>query len=148
PPALAATDTPPPPPRAGLEAPGFTPMTERPELQNSERVRELLVSEYPPLLRDAGIGGMVVVWFYIDRQGRVARALLSKTSGYRALDEAALRVAAGMEFTPAKHRDAVVPVWVEIPIVFRADGKKTDTAGVVPPSRRDLDAVRAVRTAA
>jgi hypothetical protein len=42
-------------------APTFTPMTVRPELQNRADVQRALVRNYPPLLRDAGIGGSPTV---------------------------------------------------------------------------------------
>lgn len=116
----------PPPPSAASgsddisRAPTFTPMTVRPELQNSGDIQRALVRNYPPLLRDAGIGGTPVVWFFIDENGRVVRTLLSKSSGYPALDEAAINVANQMRFSPALNRDKKVQVWVEIPIVFTA----------------------------
>ena len=95
-------------------------MTVRPELRNSSAVQAALVRNYPPLLRDAGIGGSPVVWFFIDENGKVIKTQLSKPSGYQALDEAALNVAQLMQFSPAYNRDKKVPVWVEIPIVFTA----------------------------
>jgi TonB family protein len=102
------------------DAPTFTPMTVRPELVNAGDVQRALIRNYPPVLRDAGIGGTAVVWFYIDEDGTVRKTQMSKSSGYPALDEAALRVAAAMQFSPARNRDRIVPVWVEIPIMFTA----------------------------
>jgi periplasmic protein TonB len=116
----------PPPPTASSgdgdisRAPTFTPMTVRPELRNQAEVQRALVRNYPPLLRDAGIGGTPVVWFFIDENGRVVRTQLSRSSGYPALDEAAINVAQVMQFSPALNRDRRVQVWVEIPIVFTA----------------------------
>lgn len=117
----------PPPPTATASgnadlaaAPTFTPMTVRPELRNASTVQAALVRNYPPLLRDAGIGGSPVVWFFIDEGGKVIKTQLSKSSGYTALDEAALKVADIMQFSPAFNRDKKVPVWVEIPVVFTA----------------------------
>ncbi|HSK21382.1 MAG TPA: TonB family protein [Longimicrobiales bacterium] len=104
------------------DAPVFTPMTRAPELQNRQDVQTALVRNYPPLLRDAGIGGAPTVHFFIDDQGVVQKVLISKSSGYPALDDAALRVAATMQFTPGYNRDKPVSVWVEIPIVFTAKG--------------------------
>lgn len=115
---------PPPPTASGSEdisrAPTFTPMTVRPELRNQAEVQRALVRNYPPLLRDAGIGGTPVVWFFIDENGRVLRTQLSQSSGYDALDAAAIAVANQMQFSPALNRDKRVQVWVEIPIVFTA----------------------------
>jgi protein TonB len=116
----------PPPPSASAgdadlsAAPVFTPMTVRPELLNRPEVQRALVRNYPPLLRDAGIGGSPTVHFFIDENGRVLRRLLSQESGYPALDEAAMAVAEVMRFSPALNRDKKVQVWVEIPIIFSA----------------------------
>jgi hypothetical protein len=54
----------------------------------------------------------------------VLRTQLSKSSGYPALDEAAIAVAKQMQFSPALNRDKKVQVWVEIPIVFTANSKR------------------------
>ena len=102
--------------------PVFTPMTRRPELQNRDEVQSALVRNYPPLLRDAGIGGSPTVHFFIDETGTVKKTQISKRSGYPALDDAALRVAQTMRFSPAYNRDRAVSVWIEIPIVFTANG--------------------------
>ena len=108
--------------RAG---PTFTPFTIRPDLVNRSEVMEALSEEYPPLLRDAGVGGQVNVWFFIDATGEVLEARVMEPSEHAALDEAALRVAMRMEFTPALNRSRPVPVWVAFPIMFRADGGQT-----------------------
>jgi periplasmic protein TonB len=100
--------------------PTFTPMTQRPELQNVLDVQRALVRSYPPELRDAGISGTPVLWVFVDEQGVVQRLQLSRTSGHDALDRAALEVATMMRFSPAMNRDRVVAVWIEIPVVFTA----------------------------
>jgi protein TonB len=104
---------------ADPETPSFTPHTVKPRLINLADVERALVREYPPLLRDAGIGGTVTVWLFIDAEGRVANTKIDKESGYAQLDEAAREVASIMRFTPAQNRDLKVPVWVSIPIRFR-----------------------------
>jgi protein TonB len=113
----------PPPPTASASedisaAPRFTPFTVRPELKNRTEVQRALERNYPPLLRDAGIGGETLVWFFIDESGRVQKTQINKSSGYDALDKAALQVAEVMQFSAALNRDKKVPVWVAIPIVF------------------------------
>jgi TonB family protein len=115
---------PPPPARRAvarseiIAAPMFTPYTEKPELRNGEETARALQRNYPPLLRDAGIGGTATVWFLIDEEGVVVRSELAKTSGYEALDVAALTVAETMEFLPARNRGEPVLVWVQIPVSF------------------------------
>ncbi len=113
----------PPPPTASSgtdlsAAPVFTPMTVRPRILNASEVERALTANYPPLLRDAGIGGTVEVWFFIDETGKVIRNQINKSSGYEALDAAALDVAKVIRVSPAENRGERVPVWVSIPITF------------------------------
>jgi protein TonB len=102
------------------DAPIFTPVTVRPELKNREEVARALERLYPPLLRDAGVGGTAVVWCLIDEEGRVIKTQLKVPSGHDALDRAALEVGNLMRFTPALNRDQRVKVWIQLPIVFTA----------------------------
>ena len=109
-------DLPPPPTETRVDiaaAPTFTPMTVRPEIRNRSTVIQAMERGYPPILRDAGIGGQVLVL------GRGIDNRIANSSGNAQLDDAALRVASVYEFTPALNRDQVVPVWVQIPITFQ-----------------------------
>jgi periplasmic protein TonB len=74
--------------------------------------------DYPPLLRDQGVEG--VVWFKIrvESDGRPAEILMAKGSGYRLLDEAALRAVRRWRFLPARHGEQSLASWVEFPIRF------------------------------
>jgi periplasmic protein TonB len=100
--------------------PIFTPMTVRPTIRNMDEVARALQRFYPPLLRDAGIGGTVVVWILIDEQGNVERTQVQRSSGQAALDDAALRVGEVIDFSPAMNRDRPARVWVQWPIAFRS----------------------------
>jgi TonB family protein len=100
------------------ERPVFTPYTVKPELLDPDQVAETLRRLYPPLLKDAGIGGTTILWFHIDEAGTVVNAIPFRSSGYQALDQAAADVAFTMRFLPALHHDRTVPVWVQIPITF------------------------------
>ncbi|MFW5951249.1 MAG: M56 family metallopeptidase [Gemmatimonadota bacterium] len=100
------------------DAPTFTPFTVAPQLENAEEVKAALQQLYPPLLKDAGIGGTANVWFLIDAEGKVRRTVLNRTSGHDALDQAALKVADRMRFAPAMNRDVAAPVWVALDIAF------------------------------
>jgi TonB family protein len=114
-------DLPPPPSEREHDissAPVFTPMTVRPEIKNVNEVIRAMEREYPAILRDAGIGGRVVVWFFIDENGTVRDTRISQTSGHTGLDEAAIKVADVYRFTPALNRDKKVQVWVQFPITF------------------------------
>jgi protein TonB len=111
---------PPPPSDASRigDQPVFTPYTVRPEIKNRREAVRIVERYYPKLLKDAGIGGKVNVWVFIDTNGIVKNAQVQQGSGNSALDDAALRAAREFEFTPALNRDKKVPVWVAIPITF------------------------------
>ncbi len=100
-------------------APTFTPYTVAPELKNRDAVRRALERYYPPMLRDAGIGGTTVIWALIDEKGFVMKTQVKKSSGYPQLDDAAMKVGDMMQFSPGMNRDVTVKVWVQLPIVFK-----------------------------
>ena len=108
----------PPTDTADAEGPRFTPFTVAPEIVNRPEVSQALQSEYPPVLREAGIGGTALLYFFIDREGVVSDVRIHESSGHAALDEAALRVARVFRFSPAMNRDQRVPVWIQIPLTF------------------------------
>jgi TonB family protein len=100
--------------------PVFTPFTVFPGIRNREAVVRALEREYPPSLRDAGMGGTVLMALYLDEDGRVRRVSLERSSGHGALDRIALRAADIIQFSPALNRDQKRPVWVSLPLEFRA----------------------------
>lgn len=100
-------------------APSFTPYTIAPELRNRSEIARLLERHYPPLMRDAGLGGVVMMWVFIDANGGVKKVQVKETSGLLPLDSAAVKVSSAMRFSPAQNRDIKVPVWVALPIQFK-----------------------------
>lgn len=114
----------PPPPTASEEldisaAPTFTPFTVAPEILNRSELQDAMARSYPTLLREAGIGGVVRVFFFIDENGTVQQTRIDQSSGHQQLDEAALAVASLYRFSPALNRDKRVKVWVSFPIMFQ-----------------------------
>lgn len=110
-----------PPPAAAADPSGFevwVPSMVKPELLNRTEIRRVLEQQYPPALRAMGIGGRVMTQLWLDQEGNVVQAKVAVPSEHPALDEAALKVAQRMRFSPALNRDQPVRVIVEIPIVF------------------------------
>jgi TonB family protein len=103
------------------DEPVFTPYTQSPEIRNRVEVGESLTRNYPPVLRDAGIGGTSLVWLLIDETGQVINVKVKESSGHEAIDSAAVRVAREIRFSPARNRGAVVKVWIVLPIVFKTN---------------------------
>jgi len=115
---------PPPPAEIVVEedisaAPTFTPFTVGPTLLNRNQVANAMVESYPETLRQAGIGGIVRVYFFVNQEGEVQDFRIHDSSGFEELDLAALAVADVYRFSPAMNRDKVVPVWVSLPIEFQ-----------------------------
>lgn len=99
--------------------PTFTPFTDAPRITNRTDVIAAMSRAYPPLLRDAGVGGTVRVYFFINERGVAEQVRLDESSGHEALDEAALNVAGVYSFEPALNNEKPVPVWVSFPITFQ-----------------------------
>lgn len=110
----------PPPPKTGSvkDRPSFIPRDVDPRAKNDDEIRRLLQRFYPPMLRDAGIGGTVTLWLFVNDQGQVEKIQLQQSSGYDDLDQAAVKVANNMEFEPAVNRDKPIGVWVSRNITF------------------------------
>ena len=112
----------PPPPEKLEEDPSVAPVWMNvdvyPVLRNRDEMGRLLEREYPPLLRDAGIGGTVKVWFFIDETGKVVKTQVHTSAGHAALDDAAMRVGSKLEFSPATSEGHAVPVWISLDIKF------------------------------
>ena len=110
---------PPPPESVEGDGPRWSEVEVSPVLLNRDDMALLLESEYPPLLRDAGIGGTATVWFFVDEAGKVAETQVHTSSGHEALDEAAMRVGDELIFSPAMNEGGPVKVWVTMNITFK-----------------------------
>ena len=99
-------------------APVAIPYTDPPAILNRQEIVDATVAGYPALLRDAGIGGTVRVYFFIDAEGVVRNTLIGESSGHAALDQAALGVAEAYRFRPALNGPEPTAVWVSLPITF------------------------------
>ena len=77
--------------------------------------------QYPPALFEQKVEGNVVLQLYVDETGAVDpdSTIIVETSGYPALDSAALMAAAELEFAPAIRRGEPVAVTFLQPIYFR-----------------------------
>ncbi len=123
---------PPEGPVALRDRPVFTPYTQQPEIVDRAKAIEAVERAYPERLRRTGIEGKTTVWLFIDTDGRVKNARVKDSSGYAELDSAAVAAARQFEFTPARNRDKVVPVWIAVPISFttrhpKEPGARQDT---------------------
>ena len=104
---------------AQAEQPTFVAYDTPPVLQNGGEIQQILQRAYPSELKNAGIGGRVEMWLYVDLSGAVANHELKTTSGNEALDRAAAEVVRQMRFRPARNRGEPTAVWVSQWLTFQ-----------------------------
>lgn len=122
----------PAPPKASATSPKdrpvFIPRDIEPRLANKDEFLDLLMKSYPEPLKDAGIGGRVILWLFVDVEGEVQRSLVKQSSGYDALDETAETISRFMRFEPALNRDKPIGVWVAQSVTFEVKGARAALA--------------------
>lgn len=74
---------------------------------------------YPPLARQRGWQGDVLVQVSVDSHGKVVKTTLKQSSGHRVLDKSALKQVRTWQFSPALKGDMAVAGEVTVPIYFR-----------------------------
>jgi protein TonB len=79
---------------------------------------------YPPALFAQKVQGNVILRIFIDRNGEVVpeSTHVAETSGFSALDSAAVKGSHELKFTPATTEGQPVPVSILLPIFFRYPG--------------------------
>ena len=91
-----------------------------------ETMPEMIYTEspvYPDSVKKDGITGEVWIKSLVDKQGSVQTAIVGKSSGTPALDEAALKAAYKCKFHPAMQDSQPVAVWVTYKVEFTLDEK-------------------------
>ncbi len=75
--------------------------------------------EYPSIARQAGLEGTVVVKALVDKNGAVRDAKVARSSGYAALDNAAINASFKNTFTPGIQNGYPVACWVTYRVEFK-----------------------------
>jgi TonB family protein len=114
----------------------LVPYSTKPELANRYDVSRALVQNYPPDLRDRGIGGTTLILVIIDVAGNTTPKGFVETSGHVGLDNAAHKAAQVMKFYPATFNGCRVPTLAQLPIVFKVKSEKEPVPGVDQPPVR------------
>lgn len=74
--------------------------------------------EYPRSAREDGQEGLVVLRVLVSSAGRPAEIRVSRTSGFRALDAAAVAGVKRWTFVAAKQGERDIDAWMDVPIRF------------------------------
>lgn len=96
------------------------PRTVAPRHINRDHFEQLIEREYPPLLRNAGIGGVTRILLKLDYEGIVEDVSIMESSGHQELDTAALLVAREMRFTPYRIDGEPAPAQISFTVTFSA----------------------------
>lgn len=94
----------------------FNPVEIYPEMIHPER------PEYPRIAKQAGLTGVVWVKALVDKEGNVRQAMVGKTSGTQAFDDAAVAVAYKNKFKPAVQNGRPTACWVTYRVDFNLEG--------------------------
>jgi TonB family protein len=76
---------------------------------------------YPPALYAQKVQGNVTLRIFIDKDGGIVpdSTRIAETSGFTALDSAAMKGSRDLRFEPAKTQGQPVPVSILLPVFFR-----------------------------
>jgi TonB family protein len=90
----------------------------QPDILNRSEIAQALEREYPPTLRNQGISGTAHVTMLVTESGRVEHVEVSESAGHAALDQAAVRVAQGIEFSGLHSEGAPICYVTAMPVSF------------------------------
>ena len=105
------------------------PDTESPADQPPVATNPVSPMEYPQALLDEGIGGRVLLRLFVDSTGRLVSdsTRLAESSGYPALDSAALSGAPSLTFSPALRNGRPIAAPFLQPVHFRNPRARSET---------------------
>ena len=91
----------------------FVPVEVQPEMIFQQQ------PEYPRIAKSAGLTGLVWVKALVDKEGNVRQAMVGKSCGTQALDDAAVAAAYKNKFKPAIQNGRPIALWVTYKVEFK-----------------------------
>jgi len=114
-------DNPPPPkeePRHSSRLDTFKVYDKAPEpIGGYAAIQKNLI--YPPMARDIGIEGKVIIRAFVSKDGEVTECSVLQGMPDTGLEEAAIAAIKKTRFIPAQQRDRKIGVYIAIPVVFK-----------------------------
>jgi len=74
---------------------------------------------YPPRAKRRGCQGIVELMVLVSKKGEVSSLKIFKSSGYRSLDQQAVKTVKTWRFEPGKKNGLPQEMWVKIPVRFK-----------------------------
>lgn len=96
--------------------PDFVPYEKEPQIIKSVK------PTYPELAKRAGVEGTVVLKLWVDKEGKVRKAVVLRSDA-ALFEQPAIDAAIQFVFTPAMQHSGPVSVWVSIPFRFYLRGQ-------------------------
>ena len=140
-----------PTPQGDVTQASFPRMKQEGTTPHRMNIPELVEKYYPPVLKDAGIGGRVGIKMNVRASGAVDGHEIFHSSGHEALDQAALRVMREAEILPARVpagqqvKDQVVQYVLEFDTKGATVQTRTRALLGDPSSRKAPDTTRSTR---
>jgi TonB family protein len=91
-----------------------------PGIASRLEAKRIISSNYPRVLRDAGIDGIVKLLFWVRPDGKAENIQVQETSGSQELDYAAMIAVRDIQFRAATRNGEPVGTWVEVDIRYFA----------------------------
>lgn len=93
----------------------FIQVEKEPQPTNMDEIKKRIA--YPPLAKEAGIQGKVIVRVLVDKEGRYKRHIVLR-SPHKLLTEAVEKELPNLTFIPGLSNGQPIKVWVTIPFDF------------------------------
>lgn len=107
PPAPAPAPPPPPPPEPVTEPRGYAGYLKNP------------APEYPLVAQERGMQGRVVLKVHVLASGKPDSVTVESSTGFKILDDAAVKAVLAWSFDPAKRGSTPIDGWVKVPLSFK-----------------------------
>ncbi|MEO7579602.1 MAG: TonB family protein, partial [Massilia sp.] len=75
--------------------------------------------DYPVQAQNRGQQGKVVLNVHVLASGKVGEVTVSKTTGFKILDDSAIKAVMNWSFEPAKRGQTPIDGWVKVPLDFK-----------------------------
>ena len=77
--------------------------------------------QYPSLAERNGWEGTVMLKALVEKEGLASQVLIESSSGFKVLDNAALKTVKKWKFEPGRAGSVVIASWIKIPVRFRIE---------------------------
>ncbi len=103
-----------------IDKPQFIPLDVSPlPIGGYKAIQKNLI--YPEIAKKAGIEGQVLIWAFVDKNGKVTKTKVKVSigNGDSGCEEAAIKAIKSVKWKPAMKDNSTIDVWILIPVEFK-----------------------------